>query len=273
MLILTTQAVDNYTAFMEYSRSIVKRFDEKESFLLRLGAGDYDRDVTDLELEVLNNSMWSGLVYDRSDSNVNKANEMLNAKLQDKKRRSQWKAAVLHYCESTQASFNFSQMIIKGLSSPQPDCTSGRTVWMLPPLFVPSCKQLIHSSPLLHTPPYSVLDTVKTISTTNAKGKVETVKHWQVVAVVIDRPYEKRVFDEVYAVGVLDALDLTFLRPKLILVRLVTTMDTTDNFHASQAVIAVLARHGYSTGSTDAAAPLSGNILFIWGVLGNSFQK
>jgi hypothetical protein len=40
----------------------------------------------------------------------------------------------------------------------------------------------------------SILDTIKTIKTTTNKNKPDTLKHWQIIGLMIDQPYKKRHF-------------------------------------------------------------------------------
>ena len=72
--------------------------------------------------------------------------------------------------------------------------------------------------------------------------------------------------------GVLDALDMTFLRPKFILVKIKSDMDITDNHLASERIMLLLKRHGYTVGNNlDDAISIENNVeskvLLIWGVL------
>jgi len=140
----------------------------------------------------------------------------------------------------------------------------------------------------------SILDHFKSIKATDSKK--ETLKHWQVVGLSIDLPYEKRytylqfdhledqflryvmialpnrVFDDLYTVGALDALDLTFMRPKFIQVRVDTThnpsLDVSDYHYAATHISAALRRHGYSVGS-ETGRPEG---LVVWGLFFNSLQ-
>ena len=51
------------------------------------------------------------------------------------------------------------------------------------------------------------------------------------------------------SVGVLDALDMTFFRPKFILVKIESNMDVTDNHLASDGIMSLIKRHGYTVGN------------------------
>ena len=72
--------------------------------------------------------------------------------------------------------------------------------------------------------------------------------------------------------GVLDALDMTFFRPKFILVKIESKMDITDNHMASEGIMAVLKRHGYTVGNNleddmSMTNDIQTKILLVWGVL------
>ena len=72
--------------------------------------------------------------------------------------------------------------------------------------------------------------------------------------------------------GVLDALDMTFLRPKFILIMVESKMDITDNHLASEGIMALLKRHGYTVGNNLENDKSMDNgvetkVLMIWGVL------
>lgn len=45
-------SVDNFTAFMDHARAVVKKNDDRDSFLLRLGEGDSSH-ITDLEVSAI----------------------------------------------------------------------------------------------------------------------------------------------------------------------------------------------------------------------------
>ena len=111
----------------------------------------------------------------------------------------------------------------------------------------------------------SILDHFKELK---AGGKV-TLKHWQVVGIIIDAPYEQRPFDDLFSIGPFDALDLTFFRPKFILLRIPTKMDITDNHNAVEFLKTCLKRHGYSVGGSVETYP---DVILVWGTLSNSFM-
>ena len=76
------------------------------------------------------------------------------------------------------------------------------------------------------------------------------------------------------SVGVLDALDMTFFRPKFILVKIESKMDVTDNHLASDGIMSLLKRHGYTVGNNledDPSASTNSDtgtkVLLIWGIL------
>lgn len=75
-----------------------------------------------------------------------------------------------------------------------------------------------------------------------------------------------------HEVGVLDALDMTFLRPKFILVKIESNMDVTDNHLASEGIMELLKRHGYTVGNNledtlSTANSVGTKVLLVWGVL------
>ena len=130
--------------------------------------------LTDLEIEIFKYSKWSGVVF-QSSSTI-ESSQVLNENIKDASRRSKWLTIEMeNMCDSSSSSFNFTSMLLHGLSSPQPNCTS-------------------------------ILDRFKEINP--KKGKKTTLKHWQVVGIVIEMPYQQRVFDDAYS-GIF--FPLTFL--------------------------------------------------------------
>ena len=122
-------------------------------------------ELTELETEILNQSKWSGVIF--QSSLTLKSSQLLDKYIKDPSRRSQWLTKELNnMCDSSSTSFNYSSMLLYGLSSPQPNCSS-------------------------------ILDNFKEIKP--QIGKKATLKHWQAVGIVIDMPYQQRVFDDTYS--------------------------------------------------------------------------
>ena len=95
------------------------------------------------------------------------ASQLLDTYIKDSSKRSKWLTIESNnMCDSSSASFNHTSMLLHGLSSPQPNCTS-------------------------------ILDTFKEIKP--AAGKKATLKHWQAVAIIVDMPYRQRIFDDTYS--------------------------------------------------------------------------
>ena len=122
-------------------------------------------ELTELETEILNQSKWSGVIF--QSSLTLKSSQLLDKYIKDPSRRSQWLTIELNnMCDSSSTSFNYSSMLLYGLSSLQPNCSS-------------------------------ILDNFKEIKP--QIGKKTTLKHWQAVGIVIGMPYQQRVFDDTYS--------------------------------------------------------------------------
>lgn len=122
-------------------------------------------ELTEVEIEILNKSKWSGVVF--QSSSTSDSSEVLNEYIKEPSRRSKWLVIQLNnMCDSSSTSFNYTSMLLHGLSSPQPNCSS-------------------------------ILDSFKEIKP--QVGKKNTLKHWQAVGIVVDMPYQQRVFDDSYS--------------------------------------------------------------------------
>ena len=184
-------SVSNYSAFMKEAKAILSKNNDEDSYLVRVGSYSQGRtgeiamvyvllhyrrflilflyytwiELTDLEIEIFKHSKWSGVIFQPSDEIY--SSQVLDENIKDSSRRSKWLTIeIKNICDSSSSSFNFTSMLLYGLSSPQPHYTS-------------------------------VLDRFKEI---NPKaGKKTALKHWQVVGIIIDMPYRQRVFDDAYS--------------------------------------------------------------------------